>query len=183
MTRDETMAIMGVLKTAYPSYMRGVDGVDLDNTIELWAEMFDDAPASVVAVAVKQLIKTCKFPPTIADVLEKVRVLTEPPRMSEMAAWVMVSKAVANSIYNAEREFARLPEDVQGIVGNADTLRSWAMIDLDEFHTVLQSNFMRSYRAAVRYNADANRPLAGIGGAMGLRALDIVKDEEPEAAS
>ena len=47
-------------------------------------------------------------------------------------------------------EFEKLPPTVQKAVGSADMIKRWAMSDSNEVSTVIQSNFLRSYRTAVK---------------------------------
>ena len=58
-----------------------------------------------------------------------------------------VKNAIRNSLYNAKEEYYKLPENIQRLVGSPSTLREWAMLDISELDTVVQSNFMRSYKA------------------------------------
>jgi hypothetical protein len=106
--------------------------------------MFADDPAQVVAEAVKSLMCTLKYPPTIADVKEKIAMITQPPAMTEMEAWQMVKSAI--SYYNATETFSRLPPILQKIVGSPNTLREWAQMEAETVDSVIQSNFMRSYK-------------------------------------
>ena len=147
MNRTETMAIMAILKEAYPYYYKDKSKEELNQTVNLWAEMFASDPAKIVAEAVKALICTLKFPPTIADVKEKIAMITQPPAMTEMEAWQMVKSAI--SYYNAAETFERLPPILKRIVGSPNQLREWAIMETEKFDTVVQSNFMRSYKAVV----------------------------------
>ena len=56
-------------------------------------------------------------------------------------------KTVSRGIYNSGEEFAKLPEEVQRIVGYPRQLHEWAMIDTGEVNTVIASSFRRSWRA------------------------------------
>ena len=145
MNRTETMAIMAILKEAYPYYYKDKSKEELNHTVNLWAEMFASDPAKIVAEAVKALICTLKFPPTIADVKEKIALITQPPEMTEMEAWQMVKSAI--SYYNAAETYERLPPILKRIVGSPNQLREWAIMETEKFDTVVQSNFMRSYKA------------------------------------
>ena len=64
-----------------------------------------------------------------------------------MEAWALVSRAIQNGQNGAEEEFAKLPEIVQKAVGSPSLLRSWATTDERSIENVVQSNFMRTYRA------------------------------------
>jgi hypothetical protein len=145
MNREETKAILAILKAGYPNFYKDMTKEDATNTINLWTTMFADDPAQVVAEAVKSLMCTLKFPPTIADVKEKIAMITQPPAMTEMEAWQMVKSAI--SYYNAAETFERLPPILKRIVGSPNQLREWAIMEAEKFDTVVQSNFMRSYKA------------------------------------
>ena len=76
-----------------------------------------------------------------------------------MAAWQMVLKAMRNSIYHSEEEFAKLPPLVQKAVVSPAQLREWAMAeDIDgTWMNVTQSNFMRTYRAEMTRNREMKK--------------------------
>ena len=56
MTREETLAIMSVLKAAYPNFYKDMQRQEAEGIVALWAEMFRDEPSQVVAIAVNILI-------------------------------------------------------------------------------------------------------------------------------
>lgn len=145
MTRQEALAIMITLKTAYPTFYKSYSKDEINAAVDLWATMFADDPAYIVTEAVKSLICTLKYPPTIADVKEKIATITQPPTMTEMEAWDMVKSAI--SYYYAAEKFERLPPMLKRIVGSPNQLREWALMDVETVNSVIQSNFMRSYRA------------------------------------
>ena len=145
MTREETKAILAVLKAGYPNFYKDMTKEDAKNTVDLWATMFADEKPQIVIEAVKSLICTLKYPPTIADVKEKIALITQPPAMTEMEAWQIVRKAI--SYYNAEENFINLPPEIQKVVGSPNMLREWALMNVETVNSVIQSNFMRSYKA------------------------------------
>jgi hypothetical protein len=147
MTRDETKTILTVLKAGYPNFYKGMTKDDATNIINLWATMFADDPAAIITEAVKSLMCTLKFPPTIADVKEKIFMITRPTQMTEMEAWRTVVSAI--NYYNAVQTFERLPPLLRRIVGSPNQLREWAVMEAETVNSVIQSNFMRSYRAVV----------------------------------
>lgn len=148
MTYEETLAIMSVLKAAYPSYYRDMKKADAESVVSLWAEMFADEPVQMVAMAVKSLIAADNkgFPPHIGAVKAHIVKIKNPDEMTEQEAWNYVERACRNSLYNSAEEYAKLPPVVQRLIGSHNQLREWAMIDADELKTVVASNFMRSYR-------------------------------------
>ena len=73
--------------------------------------------------------------------------LNGPKELTEGEAWGTVRKALKNSLYSSIDEFNALPEVVRYAVGSPEMLKSWAQVPLDELETVIQSNFMRTFRA------------------------------------
>ena len=166
MTRQETGIIMNILTTAYPRFYSGQDALDQRKTMSLWAEMFRDDPVELVAAAVKALIATDEkgFPPHIGTVKASMRKLVQPDEMTEMEAWRLVRQAIrgasmspssrlitaAGGVDNrssAQRHFEALPPILQRVVGRPEQLAAWEQVEDDKIDTVIQSNFMRSYRA------------------------------------
>lgn len=148
MNREETLAIMGVLKAAYPNYYRDMKRGDAEGVVELWHTMFADDPAQVVGMAVKAHIATDTkgFPPHIGAIKESIRKLTQPKEMTEQEAWALVRQATRNGIYGSQDEFDRLPPSIQKLVGSPNQLREWAMMDGETLNSVVASNFQRSYK-------------------------------------
>lgn len=147
MKRAETIAIMAVLKEAYPMYYRDKNKDELNTAINLWTEMFADDDVNLVKAAVKRHIATDTkgFPPVIGQIKQSLVKITEPNELSEQEAWNLVSKAIRNSAYHATEEYEKLPELVKQIVTPLE-LREWAQIEKAETVQVVASNFMRSYK-------------------------------------
>lgn len=79
-----------------------------------------------------------------------------------MEAWSLVSKALRNGTYGAVEEFSRLPPTVQEAVGNPDNLRNWATSDYKAIETVIQSNFIKTYRSVTSRAEEIKRVPAEI---------------------
>lgn len=176
MNEQDTAMVMALLKVAYPGYYRGVGAQEARAAVKMWAQMFAEDEASVVAAAVKAYIAadTKGFPPSIGQVREKIRLLTQPQELPESEAWALVQRAVSRAGYYAQEEFDKLPSAVQSAVGSASVLKEWAMADIDDLSTVIQSNFMRAYRAKAKADAeyralpsDVRRMLEGAGAGIG----------------
>lgn len=149
MTRQEALAVLAMLKTAYPTFYKNYSKYEINAAVDLWATMFADDPAYIITEAVKSLMCTLKYPPTIADVKEKIAMImqSQTQTMTEMEAWQRVKVAI--SYYNASENFAELPPILQKIVGSPNVLREWALMNGEVVNSVIQSNFMRSYKAKV----------------------------------
>ena len=147
-TRDETIKILMVIQAAYPNYKP----TDKTVTVNIWTEMLSDIPYEKVSTAVKAYIQTdtSGFAPSVGDVREKVRnIFAKKDELNETAAWSLVWKAICNSGYHSEEEFAKLPPIIQRTVHSPSQLREWALLEDIDGNTisVLQSNFQRTFRA------------------------------------
>lgn len=156
MTREDTIKILSVLRGAYPAFYRDITKQEAESTIALWESMFDEEPYELVAAAVKAFISGDGkgFPPAIGQIKERIRLITMPEEMTEQEAWALVSKALRNSTYGSEEEFAKLPQEVQAVVHDPGQLKQWAMSPAEEVETVNASNFQRSYRAKQKVNKE-----------------------------
>lgn len=189
MTFEETLAIMGVLKAAYPTYYKDMKRSEAESIVALWSEMFKDEQASVVAAAVKMHIATDSkgFPPHIGAIKTAIGKIKQPNEMTELEAWGLVQKALRNGIYGSEQEFKKLPPVVQRIVGSHNQLREWARMEADVVNSVVASNFQRSYkvRAAserehLALPADVRQTIALIADGMTMPQLE---ERNPERST
>lgn len=148
--------------------------------IEVWAEMLKDVSAGDADRALAKFIMTDTkgFAPSIGQ----LRALAfDTPALPEGEAWNMVYKAVCNSGYYAQEEFNKLPDDVRRAVGGASTLRTWAMMDMDDI-TVAESNFKRSYRAVVEARQKYDRLPERLRPQI-AKAPDVMIEGKEESAS
>lgn len=146
MNRDETKRIIYIIKTSYPNF----NPEDITGAVDIWQMMLDEYSYDQVALALKTYIKTntSGFAPSISQIVDNIHKMSEMgTEQTEMAAWNTVRKAIGNSGYHATEEFEKLPKDIQEIVGSPNMLKMWSQTDMKELETVIQSNFMRSYRA------------------------------------
>ena len=156
MNRSETLAILSVLKAAYPNFYRGLSAADAEAAVSLWEDLFQADPPELVGAAVKALIATDKkgFPPHIGAVKEKIRQIITPDEGTGAEAWHLVSRAISRSGYNAGEEFRRLPPEARRIVGSPEQLHTWAMMDPGTVQSVVASHFQRAYRARMGRKAE-----------------------------
>lgn len=147
MTRQETSAIMDILRAAFPAYYRRIDQQEAKAAIALWAEMFADDDVRDVALAVKSLIATRVegYPPTIGAVKEAMQ-KTHKQGLDETEAWNLVTRALKNGTYGAKKEFDRLPPECQRVVGSPEQLKIWAQMPPETVESVVGSHFRRLYR-------------------------------------
>ncbi len=75
MTTEETTKILAILTAAYPNAYRNISAEEASCISMVWAVQFASVPADIVLMALTKAISTCKFPPTVSEVKEKLRTL------------------------------------------------------------------------------------------------------------
>lgn len=170
MTREETVKIIRIMVDSYPNYKPN----NISETVDVWCMMLDEYTYEQVAMGLKSYILSDKsgFAPAIGQIVDKIKTVSEPEQLSELEAWGLVDKAIRNSGYHAEEEFAKLPPIVQKAVGSPNQLRNWGMTDIDSIETVAQSNFMRTYRAVAKREDEISR--------MPLQIRQMIQDNKPK---
>lgn len=182
MDRAGVLKIMSVLRGAYPAFYRGIDRKEADATVGLWEDMFEHDEYPLVAAAVKALIESDSkgFPPHIGAVKEKLRLITGGEEMTEAEAWGIVAKALRNSTYGSREEFEKFPPVIKRLVGSPQQLREWGAMDSETVHSVVASNFQRSYKDIAQRERDIAKLPADVKTLVGKIAEGKRMDTLPE---
>ncbi len=155
MTRDEAKQIVMVIASTYPNW----HPADMSFTVDAWASMFESFTYQEIAAALKAFIvsDTSGSAPAPGQIIGLLDRTANNQELSEMEAWLLVSKALRNGYYGAEQEFEKLPPLVQKVVGAPSQLRNWSQTDSESVENVIQSNFMRTYRYEVAKNREMRK--------------------------
>lgn len=142
MTREQIVSALTILKTAYPNFYKDMSKQEAENTINLWSMMFEHEDSQLVMIAVKELINSFQFPPTIADIKNKMASLTSTIK-TPTELWGELEKALKDSIYHSNEQFEKLSPEVQSFVRNPGQLKEMAMMDSDVVHSVIKGQFLK----------------------------------------
>lgn len=180
MNKAETLKILTVLQVSYPAFYKNMTDQDIDTAVDLWHSRFQNEPYQLVDAAVRALIDGDEkgYPPNIGAVKGYIRRLTQQEEMSEAEAWAIASKAVQSFDWtHPQKTFDALPERIQKAIGSVSVMVEWGKSPVEQFNTVIASNFQRSYRAIAarekEYNAlpeDVRLMISGISNRMALTA-------------
>ena len=91
MTKKDAAQLVAIVVTAYPNYDKFKDADSVKATVSLWAMMFEDVDAPLVALAVKKHIATSKWPPSVAELREILLEIVHPDLIAPDQAWLAVS--------------------------------------------------------------------------------------------
>ena len=148
MTREECKKLLRIIVDSYPNYKPG----NIAETVDVWTYMLSDYKYQDIAVALKAYIltDTSGFAPSIGQLVQMLNKAKEPEQLNELEAWALVSKALRKATYYAEEEFNKLPPLVQKAVGDPSQLKNWSQSDMKSVETVIQSNFLKTYRTITK---------------------------------
>ena len=154
MTREETVKIIRIMVDSYPNYKPN----NISETVDVWQMMLSDYDYNLVAMALKAYIlsDTSGFAPSIGQLVDKMKSITNPQELNEMEAWALVCDALKNCGYNYAEEYAKLPPLVQKAVGLPTQLQTWALTE-NLNKDVVGSNFMRCYRIEVERQKEISK--------------------------
>lgn len=149
MTREEWAVLVKAMKAVYTSPLFLPDQYAFDT----WYGLLKDLDYKLLSFGLKKYMQTEWKEPSIAALRECAdSIAPQSAELNETEAWEKVSRAIRNSGYHAEEEFAKLPELIQKAVSSPGQLREWALSEnVDgKWLSVVQSNFQRTYRAEVQ---------------------------------
>ena len=171
------MKILAILRVAYPNFQKAMRAEDYRDTVILWCDMFKDDSFKLVSAAVKTFIAsdTKGFAPHIGAIKAAITKLTTPDALTEAEAWNIVRSKM--SCYATHSDFLELPSVIQRAVGSASQLCQWAMVDFESL-PVIQSNFMRSYRAALEAEQQRAKIPKDVLALMERRKQAMLPDQE-----
>ena len=153
MTREEFKLIVKGMKAIYtkPEFIPDQDAFNV------WYMLLADLDYKSASIATQMHMRSSTFEPKPADIIEQYNKLVKCEELTEMEAWSLVSKALRNGINGAEEEFNKLPPLTQKAVGSPSQLRNWATSDEGSIESVVQSNFMRTYRTECKRQRDFDK--------------------------
>ena len=83
--------LIAAIKTIYPYY---ANETDVDALVSTWNLLLKDYSDNAVDIALLECLKTCKTPPTPADVIERLNEFEQANRISDEELWNMLTDAV-----------------------------------------------------------------------------------------
>lgn len=145
MTEKQTIQILALIKVAYPNSYSKQSDEDLKQTIMLWHTQFKDYEFELVALAVNSFIAKdlSGFAPTIAQIKNYAQKIAKPAQKTDEEIWIPIKNALKNSLYGAEEEYRKLPEDLQRCT-TPGQLRDWSRSTTEDL-PFIRNELIREY--------------------------------------
>lgn len=143
MKENEITKIILILKTSYPYAFKDMTEQEVKSMVGLYKEMFSENTYQEVSSAIKNIINTSEYMPTIAAIKNKIYEIKHPQDENNMELWDKLLDAIRNSSYHSEEEFAKLPPLVKEYVRTPYQLQEMALMDSDTIHSVVKGQFLK----------------------------------------
>ena len=143
MKKNDVLKMLSVLQISYPNFYKGFNKEQLESTTKLYEEMFKDDDSHLVLTALKDIINTSEYPPTIATIKNRMYEMTHKEETNNSDLWGKLLSAIQNSSYHSEEEFEKLPELVKIYIRSPRQLQELASMDSDVIHSVIKGQFMK----------------------------------------
>lgn len=142
MTREDTIKVLSILKTAYPRFYANMSKTEAENVINLWSVMFSADNVEAVELALYKLISICQFPPSVAE-MRKALAETQTGYIQDAGeAWGSVINAIR--AYGATRENEAL-ESMSEMTRLAVRRMGWANLCMSEDTMADRAHFLKIY--------------------------------------
>ena len=105
--------------------------------------MFINEPYELVQYALKRIIETSKFAPTIAEVKEEIKLAMGNDKNLASDYWNKLVYALSDCNYHSSERFLELPSPVKRFVGSPNALKELGQIETAILNTVTRSNFLK----------------------------------------
>lgn len=153
MTKKEMSEIFGILLLAYPNAEVFKGGLQkLDPTISLWCACLPDVEFWIGKQAAIKLCRECKFPPTIAEFLDKANTVKAEVQARIDGEWELLRSGMKIAGLSAEEALARagnLTKAAVAVMGGADHLMVTAVHEYGDGRKVPYERFnYEGFRAA-----------------------------------
>lgn len=144
MTRDETKTILATMASVYP---RTLMPEVTELTINVWFQLLQDVPYSSASVAVAAWLSTNKYPPTIADIREKL----SPPdsRDAPEEAWGTLMSAVRKFGHTQEQDALNSLTGACRGIARRFGWRYWCQMPIEDESTYY-AQFRNAYTVEVK---------------------------------
>lgn len=151
--KADVLTMIKLIKLNFGYAFNGANEMELEAIIELWHHNLKDYPKEVVSMAFNRVMTECTKQPTLADIVEQIKLIANAGKPTENDYWAEIEKAVEKAqrifyfglvpyftqdgmvspIKKAEELFESLSPIVREYLGHWQTLKSLSELETLEF--------------------------------------------------
>ena len=144
MTREEIVAVLALLQANYSGALKGMTRQDAEGKINIWTMMFADVDKESMNIAIKKMIATNKYFPTIAEVREALSEINSIRVIDAGEAWGEVISAIRNYGWSNESEAM---ENMSETTRNVVKRMGWLNLCNSENIVTDRAHFLKIYES------------------------------------
>lgn len=156
MTEQEFDKILRGIKGAYPSW-----GVTEDTKL-VWYRFLQDKEYSVVELAVAKHITSCKFAPTISEILDQCVAMMIPETANWLDGWQQLQRVMSRYGYNRPVEAIAELKKRDPLAGRVAENLGWQNLCMSETQAADRANFRQAYETLLNREKDHVKIPAGL---------------------
>lgn len=77
MNKQDTENVLNIVNASYPQYLKHMTPIERKTQLSVWYDLLGDYETPDVAASVKRHIATNKYPPSIADIRESIKLINK----------------------------------------------------------------------------------------------------------
>lgn len=144
MVRKEIVQILALLAGNYDSFAKKTETDEqVETLINLWQDFLGDLDYKLVLQAVKKLIISSPYSPTINDIRKVAINIMNPVKSNTLELWDECYKMICKGTYMTQEEFDQHSEICKKFLGSTSQLRNYARTDIGTINTVVKGQFMK----------------------------------------
>lgn len=158
MTREEFDKLMRGIKAAYTNsnFMSNPDSEGV------WYRFLKNIDYSLAEAAAYKHIADCKFPPTIAEILEQCSSIAIPDEINWLDGWRKVQKAIGRYGYDRSTEAIAAIKESDVTAGEVAERLGWMNLCMSENSAVDRANFRQGYEAILNRKREKLKLSGGV---------------------
>lgn len=147
MNREETTQILIILASNYRFYSEQMsEQGKSDILVKTWQSCFNDISYEVVANAVKKVMLTSPYPPTVAEVRKQaIEMINPTTNQTAIEAWNEAYGMICSGLYMTQEQFETASPEIKKFFGNVRQVKELAQCDTDTVNTVTKGQFLKQY--------------------------------------
>ena len=153
MTREEIVAVLALLQANYSGALKGMTRQDAEGKINIWTMMFADVDKESMNIAIKKMIATNKYFPTIAEVREALSEINSIRVIDAGEAWGEVISAIRNYGWSNESEAM---ENMSETTRNVVKRMGWLNLCNSENIVTDRAHFLKIYEYEEKRQKEKN---------------------------
>ncbi|MEY8321883.1 replicative helicase loader/inhibitor [Lachnospiraceae bacterium 46-61] len=153
MTREEVTQVLAVLKANYSGALKDITRQEAEGKINLWITMFADTDKEMMNLAIRKIIATSKYFPTVAEVREVLAEINSIRVIDSGEAWGEVISAIRNYGWSREGEaLENMSENTRNVVKRM----GWMNLCKSENIVTDRAHFLKIYESEEKRQKEKN---------------------------